>query len=42
MTYCQVSNKGNMTGATSGAGTGYPSEASDFTPFLVGVVLLNL
>ena len=31
----------NMTGATGGAGTAYPSEAPDFTPFLVEFVLLN-
>jgi len=30
-------------GATSGAGTAYPSGASEFTPvFLVGFVLLDL
>jgi hypothetical protein len=33
-----------MTGATSGAGIGYPSEAPEFTPSLqwVGFVLLEL
>ena len=31
------------TGATSGAGTAYPSGAPEFTPrFLVGFVLLDL
>ena len=32
MTYHQVCN--NMTGATSGAGTAYPSGAPEFTPAL--------
>ena len=32
MTYHRVSNKINMTGATSGAGTQYPSGAPEFTP----------
>jgi len=32
-----------MTGATSGAGTAYPSGAPEFTPWiLVGFVLLDL
>jgi len=32
MTYHGVCNWSNMTGATSGAGIGYPSGASEFTP----------
>jgi len=32
MTYHQVCNWSNMTGATSGAGIAYPSGAPDFTP----------
>ena len=35
-------NQINTTGATSGAGTAYPSEAPKFTPVLVGFVLLDL
>ena len=31
MTYHQVDNKSNMTGATSGARTAYPSRAPEFT-----------
>ena len=42
MTYHRVCNQINTTGATSGAGTAYPSGASEFTPFLVGFVLLDL
>ena len=38
MTYHQVCNKSNMTGATSGEGTAYPSGASEFIPgFLCSV-----
>ena len=32
MTYCRVCNYNNTTGATSGAGTAFPSEAPEFTP----------
>jgi len=32
MTYRQVCIKSTMTGATSGAGTAYPSGAPEFTP----------
>ena len=32
----------NMTGATSGAGTAYTFGAPEFTPFVVGLVLLDL
>jgi hypothetical protein len=32
MTYHQVCNKSNMTGATCGAGTAYPFKAPEFTP----------
>ena len=43
MTYHRVCNQINTTGATSGEGTAYPSEASDFIPwFLVGFMLLDL
>jgi hypothetical protein len=37
MTYIRICNQTNTTGATSGAGTAYPSGASEFTPgFLWG------
>jgi hypothetical protein len=36
MIYPQVCNESNMTAATSGAGTAYPSRAPKFTPVLVG------
>ena len=42
MTYPRVCNQINTSGATSGAGTAYPSETLEFTPFLVGLVLLDL
>ena len=43
MSYLRILNKSNTTGATSGAGTVYPSEAHMFVPvFLCGVVLFNL
>jgi hypothetical protein len=32
MAYHRLCDKSNMTGATVGAGTGYPSEAYKFTP----------
>jgi hypothetical protein len=42
-TYHRVCNWSNMTGATSGAGTAYPSGAPEFTlGFLLGFVLLDL
>jgi len=31
-----------MMGVTSGEGTAYPSGAPEFTPFLVGFMLLDL
>jgi hypothetical protein len=37
MTYHRVCNKINTTGATSGAGTAYPSGAPEFTPCFSGV-----
>jgi hypothetical protein len=37
MTYHRVCNKINTTGATSGAGTAYPSGAPEFTPCFRGV-----
>ena len=42
MTYYRDSNKSNMTAATNGAGTAYPTGAPLFTPVLSGVVLLDL
>ena len=43
MSYLRILNKSNTTGATSGAGTVYPSEARMFVPvFQCGVVLFNL
>ena len=43
MTYHWVCNSSNRTGATSGAGTAYPSWAPEFTPwFFVGFVSLDL
>jgi hypothetical protein len=37
MTYHRVCNQINTTGATSGAGTAYPSGAPEFTPIFSGV-----
>ena len=37
-----VSLKSYTTGVSSGAGTAYPSRATEFTPFFVGFVLFNL
>jgi len=37
MTYHRVCNYINTTGATSGAGTAYPSGAHEFTPGFSGV-----
>ena len=44
MTYHRLCNRSNTQGGTtSGAGTAYPSGASEFTPrILMGFVLLNL
>ena len=42
MTYHRVYNMSNTTCATSGAGTVYPSRASEFTTCLLGVMLFNL
>jgi hypothetical protein len=42
LTYHQVCNKCNPTGATCGEGNAYPSEASEFTRCLVGFELLDL
>ena len=37
MTYLRVFNMINTTGATSGAGTAYPSGAPVFTPVFTGL-----
>jgi len=37
-----VSFNSNTMGATSGAGTAYPSRVPEFTPVFSGFVLLNL
>jgi hypothetical protein len=37
MPYLRVCNKINTTGATSGAGTAYPSGAQEFTPVFSGI-----
>jgi hypothetical protein len=41
MTYHWVCNKSKTTGATSGAGTAYPSEELEFVLFLVGFMVLK-
>jgi hypothetical protein len=41
MTYHRVCNKINTTGATSGAGTAYPSGAPEFISVFSGVVRVN-
>jgi len=41
MTYYRDSNKSNMTAATNGAGTAYPSGAHKLTPVLVRFLLLD-
>ena len=42
MTYHWICNNSNTTGAISGAGTAYPSEAHEFIHGLMGFVSLNL
>jgi hypothetical protein len=42
MTYHRICNQIDTTGATSGAGTTYPSRAPEFTLILMGFVLLDL
>ena len=42
MTYHQVCNKSNTTGATSKAGTAHPSEHLSPQPVLVGFTLFNI